>query len=244
MLATTQNKIAGLLLIVGAVLTVGTYLITPGLVLVDPVETTDLVEWGRVLHENANLSFFALILSVLGLLLQLLGVFALRRVLASDTAGDTIARFGVLALAVGIVVAVIERGLSYTVVQTLEYGVGAGAGPDQSQLLNLIAITILTAESGISLIGFYAVLLGLMGLGIGALMRVQSYYYKAVSGMMTLASFVSLTFATVISPFYGLAHTFYFVFALAIGLGNLWFAMIGVGLWKGIPELSEDYSPT
>ena len=243
MLATTQNKITGLLLIASAILTVGTYLITPGLALVDPVETTDLINWGRVLHENAALSFFALIVSVLGLLLQFLGVFGLRRVTAGDSAGDTIARFSVLSLAVGIVVAVIERGMTYTVVQTLEYGVGAGAGPDQSQLLNLIAITVLTTENGISLIGFYAVLLGLMGLGIGFLGRIQSYYYKTVSGLMALACFVSLTFATVISPFYGLAHTFYYVFALAIGLGNLWFAMMGVALWKGMPELSEEYSP-
>ena len=243
MLATTQNKITGLLLIAGSILTVGTYLITPGLALIDPVETTDLINWGRVLHENAALSFFALIVSVLGLLRQLLGVFGIRRVASSDRVGDVIARFGVLCLAVGIVVAVIERGMTYAVVQTLEYGVGAGAGADQSQLLNLIAITVLTTENGISLIGFYAVLLGLMGLGLGFLVRIRSYYYRSVSGLMVLACFVSLTFATVISPFYGLAHTFYYVFALAIGLGNLWFAMMGVALWKGMPELSEDYSP-
>ncbi|MDE0189292.1 MAG: hypothetical protein OXN80_09355 [bacterium] len=53
-----------------------------------------------MLHENAALSFFALIVSVLGLLLQLLGVFGLRRVTAGDSAGDTIARFSVLSLAV------------------------------------------------------------------------------------------------------------------------------------------------
>lgn len=73
-------------------------------------------------------------------------------------------------------------------------------------------------------------------------MIAPSNYYRGVAVLMILCCFVSLVFVTVISPFASLADTFYWVFAMAIILGNVWFAMLGVGLIKGMPELVRDFS--
>ncbi len=243
MVTTPQNRIGGFFLIISAVLILGTYALTPGAALVDRVDTTDYIEWSRVLHEGASLSFFTMTLSALGSIMQLYGIFVLRRAAQGEGAGDTITRFGVMSLAVGTVIVVIERGMVYAAVHTLENGLGAGAGPDQSQLLNLVAITVLATENGISLMGFYAVLLGLMGIGVGLLFRIRSNYYIVVSLLMVLCCFVSLVFVTVISPFAGLVDIFFWIFAVAIVLGNVWFIMLGVGLIKGMPELSKDFLP-
>lgn len=242
MVTTAQNRIGGFCLILSAALIMSTYLFTPGFALIDRVDTTDFIEMSRVLHEQPALSFFTVTLAVLGFILQLYGAFVLRRAVQGEGVGDTITRFGVMSLAVGTVIVVIERGLFYAVVHTLENGLGAGVGPDQSQLLNLIAVAVLAIENGISLMGFYAILLGLMGIGVGLLFRIQSNYYRGISLLMVLCCFVSLVFVTVISPFSGLVETFYWVFALAIILGNVWFTMLGVGLVKGMPEFSRDFS--
>lgn len=241
MIATPQNRIGGLCLIVGAVLILGTYMFAPGAFLIDPVDTTNYLDMTRVLDENPSLGFFTTIVSALGFIVQLYGVFVLRRNLQGEGAGDTIMRFGVMALAIGTVIVVLERGMVYTVLHTLEYGLGAGAGADQSQLLNLIAVNVLATENGISLMGFYGVLLGLMGIGVGLLARVRSNYYRGVALLMVLCCFVSLVFITVISPFAGLVQTFFWVFALAIILGNLWFVMLGFGLYRGMPELTDGH---
>ena len=242
MVTTTQNRIGGFCLILGAALIMGTYLLTPGFALIDRVDTTDFIEMSRAFHQQPALTFFTVTLAVPGFIMQLYGAFVLRRAVQGEGAGDTITRFGVMSLAVGIVIVIVERGLFYAVVHTLENGLGAGVGPDQSQLLNLIAVTVLAIENGISLMGFYALLLGLMGIGVGLLFRIQSNYYRGVSLLMVFSCFVSLVFVTVISPFSGLVETFYWVFALVIILGNVWFTMLGVGLIKGMPELSKDFS--
>jgi len=242
LVTTPQNRIGGFFLIISAILILGTYMFTPGAALIDRVDTTNYIEASRALHEGAALSFFTTILSVLGFIMQLYGLLVLRRAIQSEGAGDTIARFGVMSLAVGTVVVVIERGLVYSVVHTLENGLGAGAGADQTQLLNLVALILLATENGISLMGFYAILLGLMGIGVGLLFRIQSNYHRVVSLLMVVCCFVSLVFVTVISPVAGLVDTFYWVFALAIILSNVYFVMLGIGLIKGMPELSKDFS--
>lgn len=242
MIATPQNRIGGFFLIIGAILILGTYLFTPGAAVIDRVDTTNFIEASRALHEGGSLSFFTTTLSVLGFIMQLYGVFVLRRATQGEDVGDTITRFGVMSLAVGTVIVIIERGMSHAVIHTLENGLGAGAGADQSQLLNLVAVVVLATENGISLMGFYAILLGLMGIGIGLLFRIRSNYHRGVSLLMVLCCFVSLVFITVISPFAGLVDTFYWVFAMVIILSNVYFVMLGVSLIKGMPELSKDFS--
>ena len=161
MTATAQNKIGGLSLIIGTSLVVVMLSLTPGLGLIDYVDADDFIGMGRAIQENVALTFFAAMLGVLGLVLQLYGVLVLRRALMGEGASDTIARFGAMALCLGVVISLIDRTALYTAAHTLEYGIGAGAGPDQSQLLDLVSVILLKFHAGLSLMGFYAFLLDL-----------------------------------------------------------------------------------
>ncbi len=87
--------------------------------------------------------------------------------------------------------------------------------------------------------GFYAFLLGSIGLGVGLMTRIRAPSHRAVAVLMVLSCLVSLVFVAVISPFHGLAGSFFAMFALTVMLGNAWLVMLGIGLYKGIPELSK-----
>ena len=239
MTTTPQNRIGGVLLIVGTFLVVGALLLTPGLALIDFVDADDFIGMTRVVGENGALSFFTTMVGVLGFVLQLYGVLVLRRAVMGEDEGDTTARFGITAYGLGIVISVIDRAVLYTATHTLEYGVGAGAGPDQSQLLNFISIILLKTQAGLNLMAFLAFLLGSIGLGVGFMTRIRSTPYRVVAVIMVLACLVSLVFVAVISPFYGLAGSFFLVFAVAVMLSNAWLVMLGSGLFRGMPGLSE-----
>lgn len=241
-----RNRIGGVCLVAGSVVVLGAYLITPGAILIDPVDTTDYVAWSQVLGGNPAFGFLSSISRVLGTVLQLYGLFILRRGMGRDSIGDLISRFGVMSLTVGSVVVVAEMGLIYGVVHTLENGLGTG-DTVSGQLLNLVAVTILAAENGISLMAYYAFLLGLMALGVGVLLKVRQMGLRVVSIMTVLSCFASLVFVTAISPFSGLVEFYFWVFAMAVVLGNVWFVMLGMDLYRGLPELvgsiPGDHSP-
>ncbi len=236
MTATPQNKIGGLLLVIGTSLVLVTGLLTPGLAVIDFVDADDFIGMGRVIQENVALSFSTTMLGVLGFILQLYGVLVLRRMAMGEGAIDTIARFGSMALGLGVVISVIDRAALYTATHTLVYGIGAGTGPDQSQLLDLVAIILLKTQAGLNLMAFYAFLLGTIALGVGFLTRTRSASQKAVAVLTVLACLVSLVFVAVISPFYGVASSFFLLFAAGALLGNIWLIMLGTGLYRGTLE--------
>ena len=244
MTTTPQNKIGGVLLIVGTILVVGSLLLTPGQALIDWVDADDFIGMTRVVKDNGALSFFTTMLGVLGYVLQLHGVLVLRRAAMGEDVADTIARFGTTAFSLGIVISVIDRAVLYTATHTLEYGIGAGAGPDQAQLLNFISIILLKTQAGLNLMGFLTFLLGSIGLGVGFMTRIRSTPYRVVAVVMALACLVSLVFVAVISPFYGLAGSFFLVFAVAVLLSSAWLVMLGAGLSRGMPGLSEVHPST
>ena len=239
MTTTPQNKIGGVLLMAGTILVVGALLLTPGQAVIDFVDADDFIGLTLVVSENGALSFLTTMLGVLGYVLQLYGVLVLRRAVMEEDVADTVARFGTMAFSLGIVISVIDRAVLYTAAHTLEYGIGAGTGPDQSQLLNFISIILLKTQSGLNLMGFLAFLLGSIGLGVGFMTRIRSTPYRVVAVVMVLACLVSLVFVAVISPFYGLAGSFFLVFAVAVMLSNAWLVMLGAGLSRGMPGLSE-----
>lgn len=239
MTTTPQNRIGGFLLIVGTALVVATTALTPGIALIDFVDADDFIGMSRVISENTALSFLTTMLGVLGYVMQLFGVLVLRRTVMGPEANDTIARFGAMALSLGIVISVVDRGVLYTATHTLEYGIGAGSGPDQAQLLDFIAVILLKTQAGLNLMAFLAFLMGSIGLGVGFMIRIRSTSYRVVAACMVLACLVSLVFAAVISPVYGLAGSLFLVFALAVMLSHAWIIMLGTGLYRGMPELSE-----
>jgi hypothetical protein len=239
MTATPQNRIGAILLITGTLLVVVTTSLTPGVALIDFVDADDFIGLSRVITENVALSFLTTMLGVLGYILQLYGILVLRRTTMGQEFGDTAARFGAMAFGLGCVISVVDRAVLYTATHTLEYGIGAGTGPDQSQMLNFVAVIFLKTQAGMNLMAFLAFLLGSLGLGVGFMTRIRSTPYRVVAALMMLACLVSLVFVAVISPVYGLASSFFLVFALAVLLGQAWLIMLGAGLYRGMPELSE-----
>ena len=66
-MGSAENKIGGVALIVGSVVVVVTFLLTPGGLVIDPVELADLVGLTGVMLDNAALSYFTTILNSLRL---------------------------------------------------------------------------------------------------------------------------------------------------------------------------------
>ena len=238
MITTPQNKIGGALLVIGTSVVIGMLLLTPGLAMVDFVDADDFIGMGQAVRNNVALSFVTTMTGVFGLVLQLYGVLVLRKATPGEGALDTIARFGAMSLGLGMVISVIDRTLLYTAAHTLQYGIGAGTGAEQTQLLDFLAVLLLKMQSAFNLMGFYAFLLGCIGLGVGLIPRFHSPSYRVVGALVVLSCLVSLVFVAAISPFSGLAGTFFLLFAVAVNLGNVWLVMLGVGLYKGRPELS------
>jgi hypothetical protein len=238
MTTTPQNRAGGILLIIGTFLVVGTTFLTPGIAIIDFVDADDFIGMSRVVSENTSLTFLTTMLGVLGFILQLYGVLVLRRGVMGHNTVDTIARFGVMAFAVGNTLSVIDRAVLFTATHTLKYGIGGGAGPDQEQLLSFIAVILLKAQTGLGLMAFFAFLMGSIGLGVGFIGKVHSTSYRVVAIIMMPACFVSLVFVSVISPLYGLAGSFFLLFAVAVLLGHSWLVMLAAGLYRGMPELS------
>ncbi len=238
MISTPQNRIGGLMLVIGTCLVVGTLLFTPGLALIDFADADDFIGIRQAVRENVALSIFTTTIGVLGLVLQLHGLLALHKTAAGEGANDTVARFGVMAIGLGVVISIIDRTLFYTAAHTMAYGIGAGTGPDQTQLLDFLAVMLLKMQSAFNFVGFFAFLLGSMGLGVGLLPRFRSTFYRVVAVLVVMSCFVSLVFVSAISPLYGLAGSFFPLFAVSVNLGNVLLIMLGVGLYKGILELS------
>lgn len=226
-------------MVAGTVLVFATLAVTPGLALIDPADADDFIGIGRAVGENTALSFFVTMFGVLGLVLQLYGVLVLRRVARGEGASDAIARFGAMSFGVGIGISIIDRAVLYTAAHTLKYGIGAGVGPDQSQLLDFISVILVKMQSGLNLMGFCAFLLGSLGLGAGLMVRLRSTPQRIVAALMLLSCLVSLVFVAAISPFYGLAGAFRPLFTVAVMLTSAWLVMLGVGIAKGMPEFSE-----
>ncbi|MDE0233116.1 MAG: hypothetical protein OXI56_01985 [bacterium] len=244
MITTPQNRIGGALLVIGTSLVVGTLVFTPGLALIDFVDADDFIGIGQAVRDNVALSIFTATFGVLGLVLQLFGLLALRKTAGGEDAKDTIVRFGVMAIGLGVVISIIDRTLFYTAAHTVAYGIGAGTGPDQTQVLDFLAVMFLKMQSAFNFVGFFAFLLGSIGLGVGLLPRLRSTPYRVVCALMVLSCLVSMVFVAAISPFYGLAGTFFLLFALSVNLANAFLIMLGVGLYKGVPELAGTDQPT
>ncbi|MDE0120983.1 MAG: hypothetical protein OXS33_04560 [bacterium] len=237
MITTPQNRIGGALLVIGTCLVIGTLFFTPGLALIDFADADDFIGIGEAVRNNTALSIFTATFGVFGLVLQLHGLLALRKTAAGESANDTIARFGVMAIGLGVIISIIDRTLFYTAAHTMTYGIGAGTGPDQTQLLDFLAVMLLKMQSAFNFVGFIAFLLGAMGLGVGLLPRFRSTSYRVVGALTVLSCLVSTVFVAAISPFYGLAGTFFLLFAASVNLANAFLIMLGVGLYKGLPEL-------
>lgn len=238
MITTPQNRIGGSTLVIGTCLVVGTLLFAPGLALIDFVDAEDYIGMSQAVRDNLALSIFTTTIGVLGLVLQLHGLLALHKTTGGGGVNDIIARFGVMAIGLGVVISIIDRTLFYTAAHTLAYGIGAGTGPDQTQLLDLFAVMLLKMQSAFNFVGFFAFLLGSMGLGVGLLPRLRSTSYRVVGALMVLSCLVSTVFVGAISPFYGLAGSFFLLFAVSVNLANAFLIMLGVGLYKGVPELA------
>lgn len=238
MTTTPQNRIGGALLVIGTCLVVVTLFFTPGLAVIDFADADDFIGIGQAVRDNVALSILTATFGVLGLVLQLYGLSVLGKAAAGESANDTVARFGVMAIGLGVVVSIIDRTLFYTAAHTVAYGIGAGTGPDQTQVLDFLAVMLLKMQSAFNFVGFFAFLLGCMGLGVGLLPRLRSTSYRVVGVLMVLACLVSTVFVGAISPFYGLAGSFFLLFAVSVNLAYAWLIMLGVGLYKGVSELA------
>ncbi len=95
------NRLGGIALIVGPILAIAFFLIQPGGALIDSADSSDAMANITSFASNALLANITSIVIPLGLLLMLYGLYAVQDA-TRNGGGDALSRFGLLAIAVGV----------------------------------------------------------------------------------------------------------------------------------------------
>lgn len=182
MKAGSVHKLEALSLIVGPLLALLFFLVEPGGMLIDSVESTDYVGKITALGSHSALTRVAGLFVPLGLLIMLYGMSGVNRAtLARDTAA-AVSRFGILSVTVGGFGWIISDGLNHLLVRV---------DVASEQALEA-AVPVLQVGDGISLISGMAVSLGLIAFSLSVATRESAGFHRMSAAAITVVSAISL----------------------------------------------------
>lgn len=179
MLNMSVTRMGGLALIIGPVLAFVMFLLQPGGLLVEPADSSDVAANIAALTGNAGWSGVTSIFVCLGLILNLLGLYALQTTVRGG-AGDGLTRAGLAFIAVGT--------LSWIWAQGANLGVALDLGGQEAHFLT----PLYAGQIGATIIGGASVALGVLcyALGLPASGTVGQWANRLVA----LVSVVSIAF--------------------------------------------------
>ena len=111
---TAMNKLAALALIMALALTLAATVFTPGN-FIDPVDPLDIAAAVNALGRQSTLTHIASTLGVLSAPFAIFGLFTFRRLIGDKGVGDGLARFGIQAIVIAIIIVVAGTGLNHMV---------------------------------------------------------------------------------------------------------------------------------
>ena len=169
-------------MIVGPALALLFFLVEPGGMLIDSVDSTDYAGKITALSSNTALARVAGLFVPLGLLIMLYGMSGVNRATVErDTAG-AVSRFGILSVTVGGFGWIIADGANHLL---------AGVDVASERALEA-AIPVLQASDGISLISGMAVSLGLIAFSLSISARETRGVHRTSALVITVVSTISL----------------------------------------------------
>ncbi len=176
------SKAEALALMIGPILALSFFLLEPGGVLIDPVESTDHMGKITVVAENSALAHVVALVIPFGLVLTLYGFAGLYRVFEKDDVIDGIARLGSATLIIGGVGWIMAQGLTHVIANT---DLGSQTEVDAALALNAV-------DSGVSLISGLAVSIGLFAFSLGVAMEERPGRHRILALVVTVVSVVSV----------------------------------------------------
>ena len=229
----TANSLAGWALIVAVIVGLIASILTPGGLIIDPVDTNSFEDAAVVLGDNSELAQWMTFLLVVSVVLYWFGLHSLRRAFSSGSPMDRLSRFALNVFLLGYAFLIIELGIRHILTHILAHGVGGSAAEEKT-----MAITLFAAAAGIHLAFLYVASIGSMIFGYGLVRRFagMSVFKLASWGMVVtgLGSFIVLMIAEHV-PAIDL-HGIALASNAVLLFGSLCILAIGVGILKGRRE--------
>lgn len=209
------NKLGGQCVIVGPLLSLVFFLLTPGAILVDRADPSDLEELAGAMTSNAELTHITSLVIALSLVLGLFGLYVVQRSGRDGSSGDAISRLGLFFLAIGMLGWIISQGLNHVVA-------------DQESID--AAVTILSAGRGIALMSNLCISFGFLGFALGLANRdgVNKVFALVAAAVSAVAAVCILIGAippdhSQLNVMLTIARSIYFIWVA-------WLIVLGVGL--------------
>ena len=229
-----NHKVAGVAMVVGTLIILISPFLAPG-TLVDPSSEFSMLDEIADMQEVAGRVHAMALLGMLALLMQIGGLMTIWRATQGDAFGDYLTRFGIFALVISMVMFIFAYALEHMVLHTL------GHGTDPQAVNEASAAALNSAKVAIRLIAYYVAWVGAMTLGLGLWSRLSSMgVIKVLSGGVGLLSIAGLLLLVVSSHIHDFASdnpAFEFMAPLIALLEIAWVIALGVGMFRGMPEL-------
>ena len=233
----TINSAAGWSLILAVVIGLVGSLLTPGGLLIDPVDSATFGEAAGVLGDNGQLAQFVTSLFVVSVVFYWFGLHSLNRAFSGGSVLDYVSRFALNMFLVGYAFLVVELSVRHILTHVLEHGVGGTAAEEKA-----MATTLFAAASGIHVAFLYVTSIGSTVFGYGLARRCQDMsIFKLASLGLALTgvlSFVVLMIAEHV-PEIDL-HGVAVVSNIVLFFGSFCILAIGVGIMQGRREFVGD----
>ena len=229
----TANSTAGWALILAVVIGVIASLLTPGGLIIDPVDSATFAEAAGVLGENSSMAQAMTFLFVVSVMLYWFGLHSLHRAFTGSSLTDRVSRFALNIFLLGYAFLIVELSVRHIPIHVLAHGIGGTDAEHQ-----VMATTIFSTAAGIHFAFLYVTAIGstIFGYALARRSADMSIFKIASLGLALtgLLSFVALMIAEHVQgiDLHGLA-----IFSNGVlFFGSLCILIIGIGIMKGRQE--------
>lgn len=215
------NKLGGLALIIGPVLTVVLFFLQPGGAIIDAANPASAQETISAMVSNAGLSKLTSTLIPIGLLILLFGIVVVKENINKSGNGEALSRIGVLFILIGVIGWVISLGTSLAI---------AGSGLPAEQAVGTFA-SLYSSTLGIGTVAGLLAGIGFLALTLGVSTRDD---YNKNFALVAAAFAVVVIVVTVIG---GLdsdqLQTMTQITGICYVVHTAWMVTLGLNLIKG-----------
>lgn len=228
----TEARVGGLALIIGSALYIVSTLIMPGNV-IDGGNGSDLHALIDAIADNSLLTAFAAVLGAVSLMFLLWGLVVMWRTAQSDCALDTFVKFGLIGVMLATISLLMSQCLTFATSHVVAHGIGAGAGPNQTESLADMALNLQLIAGAARLMGSISGLMGYVVLGFALARKFRPGAYRVLAFIVAIGAIISLVGIVLTEPFHDLIDALAPIFMVLSILYLVWWIIIGVGVYQG-----------
>ncbi len=227
----TVPRVGGLALIIGAALYIISTFMSPGIV-VDGADASDLYGYVDAIADAPLLAGFSAMLGAVASLILLWGLIVMWQTAQSKCALDTFVKFGLAGVMLAVISLLMAHAFTYATSHVVEHGIGAGAGPDQTDSLRTIGVHMQSVAGAARAMASVAGLLGYLVLGFALARKFQPGGYRILALIVGIGAIVSLIGFALTEPFHELINTLGPIFTALSLLYLVWWIVIGIGVYQ------------